>query len=110
MIFSALVFSSKCNSEEVRHLSIHSQYVAFLPSARHGPNTVCRIGYPVLLSMFELHIDSRAAQSNTPFERSVGSMSSSWVNNHPSVVVTARVHSENGVNDLVVNLDSIAGL
>ena len=51
MIFSALVFSSKCNSEEVRHLSIHSQYVAFFPSARHGPNTVCMIGYPVLVSM-----------------------------------------------------------
>ena len=51
MIFSALVFSSKCTSEEVRHLSIHSQYVAFFPSARHGPNTVCMIGYPVLASM-----------------------------------------------------------
>ena len=51
MIFSALVFSSKCTSDEVRILSMHSQYVAFFPSARHGPNIVCMIGYPVLASM-----------------------------------------------------------
>ena len=51
MIFSALVFSSKCTNDEVRLLSMHSQYVAFFPSARHGPNTVCMIEYPVLTSM-----------------------------------------------------------
>ena len=51
MIFSALDFSSKCTSDDVRFLSIHSQYVAFFPLARHGPNTVCMTGYPVLASM-----------------------------------------------------------
>ena len=64
MIFSALVFSSKCTSEEVRHLSTHSQYVAFFPSARHGPNTVCMIGYPVLASMLNFTLTVAAAPSN----------------------------------------------
>ena len=51
MIFSALDFSSKRTSDDVRILSTHSKYVASFPLARHGPNTVCTIGYPVLALM-----------------------------------------------------------
>ena len=37
-------------------------------------------------------------------------MPSSWVDDCPSVIITTGVHAENGVDDLVVDLDGIASM